>query len=563
MNIDAEIIDITNLDETPVINLNKGPSKQKSANFGDGIELLMNDKRKNDGGSKKMGTDIDLDDLNELENELNNLSSSSDTRTTHVKSKSSLFNQALNGSSGEDSIKLNFSKDEDISDSFDTINIDDAPSIGKFTSDKVSFGETKTWDGFGKFNNIPINPDREISDKPKMTNEELLLEKFKILRKLEELERKGVKLTKKYSMESPLSEMKGEYEMVIAEKERSNSCKFQGRMLMAAITGLEFLNNRFDPFDIKLDGWAEQLNENIDDYDEIFAELHEKYKSKAKMAPELKLLFQLGGSGIMVHMTNTMFKSAMPGMDDIMRQNPELAQQFTQAAVNSMGQQNPGFGGFMSNFMPGNSGGGGGAGVNFNNSSSANNMPSANHMRPPAPMPTQQSKSEKYAMPANRPDINRARNDDGIDIQEQFEPYGMERSSRSQAPARSQASERSQAPARSQAQAPARSQASERSQAPARSQASERSTRAEMKGPSDIGDLLAGLKTKTINVQPQAEPPTRTQQVTSMKQNINSATNGTNNTNVQQVNNIAKFSEFTKSKPRKQKSDRNTMSLDI
>ena len=26
---------------------------------------------------------------------------------------------------------------------------------------------------------------------------------------------------------------------------------------------LEFLNNRFDPFDLKLDGWSEQINENI------------------------------------------------------------------------------------------------------------------------------------------------------------------------------------------------------------------------------------------------------------------------------------------------------------
>ena len=38
-------------------------------------------------------------------------------------------------------------------------------------------------------------------------------------------------------------------------------------------------------------------------------------------------------------------------MDDIMRQNPELMQQFTQAAVNSMSQENPGFGGFMQGVM--------------------------------------------------------------------------------------------------------------------------------------------------------------------------------------------------------------------
>ena len=102
-------------------------------------------------------------------------------------------------------------------------------------------------------------------------------------------------------------------------------------MLMAFISGLEFLNNKFDPFDLKLDGWSEQINENIDEYDECFGELHEKYGGKAKMAPELKLLFMLGGSAIMLHMTNTMFKSSMPGMDDIMRQNPELMQQFTKA----------------------------------------------------------------------------------------------------------------------------------------------------------------------------------------------------------------------------------------
>ena len=107
---------------------------------------------------------------------------------------------------------------------------------------------------------------------------------------------------------------------LIEEKEKHNSVKFQGKMLMAMITGMEFLNNKFDPFDVKLDGWGEQVNENINEYDEIFKELHDKYKSKGKMAPEIKLLFQLAGSGIMIHMTNTMFKSSMPGMDDIMRQ---------------------------------------------------------------------------------------------------------------------------------------------------------------------------------------------------------------------------------------------------
>ena len=80
------------------------------------------------------------------------------------------------------------------------------------------------------------------------------------------------------------------------------------------------------------------------DYDDVFEELHEKYKGKAQMAPELKLLLMLGGSGFMFHLTNTMFKSSLPGMGDILKQNPDLMNQFAKASVNAVGQSEPGFG---------------------------------------------------------------------------------------------------------------------------------------------------------------------------------------------------------------------------
>ena len=167
MNIDAEIIDITNLDEHPVINLNRGGSgsgnsKQKSANFGEGIELLMNEKRKNDGGNKGMGADIDLADLNDLEDELNNLSSANEMRPSKAKSKSSLFNQAWSSGGKEDSIKLNFKDDdeESLAGSILSLHDDYKPSVGKSTADKSSFEESQTWDGFSKFNNVPVNSTR-------------------------------------------------------------------------------------------------------------------------------------------------------------------------------------------------------------------------------------------------------------------------------------------------------------------------------------------------------------------------------------------------------------------
>ena len=65
-------------------------------------------------------------------------------------------------------------------------------------------------------------------------------------------------------------------------------------MLMAAITGLEFLNNKFDPFDLHLDGWGEQVNENIDDYDEIFGKPGKIHLINHCFGEEVFFIFETG-----------------------------------------------------------------------------------------------------------------------------------------------------------------------------------------------------------------------------------------------------------------------------
>ena len=277
-------------------------SMNPSVDFGGGIELLMNDKKaKNQAQSESISLEDELKELDSFD----------------IPDKSEF--------------KSEFKFRKEIPLAKETMNLDTSgPSIFKHMDD--------------------INIESEAPKIEKLTKEELLREKFMYLKKLEALESKGVSLSKRYSMENSLDEMKGEYEFIIGEKEKKNSVQFQAKVLTTLITGLEFLNSKFDPFDIKLDGWSEQIHENIEDYDEIFAELHEKYKSKAKMAPEIKFLFQLAASGMMIHMTNTMFKSSIPGMDDIMRQNPDLMSQFTKAAVSSMENTTPGLGNFMNDF---------------------------------------------------------------------------------------------------------------------------------------------------------------------------------------------------------------------
>jgi len=230
---------------------------------------------------------------------------------------------------------------------------DEKDSEVKIESNNINDNKSQTFNNnFDPFKKDDPEPKIEESPLPRRkTIEEIQKDKQELLFKLARLEGRGIILSKTFTMQSSYDEMKEEYERLKRNREIDNSIKFQRKMLMAFSTGVEFLNNKFDPFDVKLDGWSESVHENINDYDEVFEELHEKYKEKAQMAPELKLLMMVGGSAFMFHLTNTMFKSSLPGMGDIMKQNPELMKQFASAAVNTMGKQNPGFGNFMGDYQ--------------------------------------------------------------------------------------------------------------------------------------------------------------------------------------------------------------------
>ena len=150
------------------------------------------------------------------------------------------------------------------------------------------------------------------------TFEEIQREKQVLLHKFERLRKRGIPLTKQFSMASDYQEMKSEFELLKKQRDQENSVKFQRKMLITFCSGIEFLNGRFDPINAKLDGWSESVHENIVDYDEVFEELYEKYSGSGEMAPELRLIMMVGGSAFLYHLTNTMFKSSLPGMGDIM-----------------------------------------------------------------------------------------------------------------------------------------------------------------------------------------------------------------------------------------------------
>lgn len=401
------------LNDLEPINLNFSDNASSSVNFGPGVELLMNNSKRNSSNN----VNIDLGELDNLEKELNELSGNSSQSTT-TKNLSNLSGFASNLFGFDTPAQTTNEPTYDKNDS----------NLGQAT--KESIGNTKTWDGFSKMNDIPA------TDMPsaKMTDREKRRKKKMMIKKLEEWYEKGlIKNISHFNNDSVYEEVEDEYESALEDKRKKDSTKLMGWWFMTFVNSVEYANAAFNPFDINLDGWGEQISEDIDSYDEIFSELHEKYKG-GKLSPELSLLLRLGFSAAVVNFTNKALSTATPGFNDVIRQSPELMRMFTNATVSSMSQQSPGFA-FASNLM--------------------NNPDQINNSFGPPPAPVETKNQAPPARPGNmqytpapnnsrtnvnpRQDINAARGsmfrEQGVELNNNFVDINQqERSARTSTP---------------------------------------------------------------------------------------------------------------------------------
>jgi len=471
-----EVIDIGLSDLEPVsfkIDDADIPPPRSGVNFGPGIELLMNDRKISSSSSTK----VDLDDLDQLETELNGLSDNVNAPDPTTKTVGGFADFFSFGNT-----KSTPARDESGS------------KLGSATADDVH-RTTKTWDGFGKVNDVPVAA-------PRMNERDKRRKKRAMIKKLEEwYERGHVKHTSHFNMDSDYDEVEDEYETVMEDKRKKDSVKLQGWWFTTLVNSLEYANSAFDPFGLNLDGWGEQINEDIESYEEIFAELHDKYKG-GKMSPEVSLLLRLGFSGAVLNITNKALSTATPGFNDVIRQSPELMRMFSNATADTMKQTSPGFEFVNSVLHPEEQ---------VNTSFGVPPQPVETKYQGQAPRPGMQYTTN----PGNRPDISMGRgatlNESGVDISNQYQNVAS----------------RSNAVPRSNAAAPART---------------------EMKGPQsvDLEGLLSGLKTREVNM----HHPTGGDENDSMV-SVSSIKDAQNSQLPKQTNR------------RKQRSDKNIISLDI
>ena len=434
-----EVIDLGDLD--PIrLDLNNNSSTD-NFDFDSGVEFLMNDKRK-----KSSTNNVEFSNINDLEKELNDLSNPHTPSNKTVSGFGNWFNFSAKDKETEKS------KNPDIF--FET---SAASNIGIATKESIS-GNTKTWDGFTKINEVPQRMEHVSAP---TTERDRRKKKRIMIKKLEEWFKKGlIDKNPNFNLDSPFEEVEDEYECALEEKKKDNAIKFQASWLKNIITSVEFLNTTFDPFGLDLGGFGEQVEEDMDSYDEIFGELYEKYKG-GKLAPEISLLLKLGITAATINVTNKAMSRFTPGVQDIIKQSPEIMKIFTDATVNAMSQNSPGIG-FASNIV-----------------NEPEMAPKRSQGPPPAPVDTRTETSAPPRRPGTmefterpnlqRPDISQARGT-------MFRESGVELNSNYQSVSNQPQQFQQQPQFQAQQQPPPQS-------------------RPEMRGPSaDIDNFLFGLK---------------------------------------------------------------------
>jgi hypothetical protein len=176
----------------------------------------------------------------------------------------------------------------------------------------------------------------------RMNDEHILKEKYEILRKFERLSKLGVPMRKRFTLDSPIEEMKMELEFIRREKAMDQTIKQFCDWYITGMSALEWSSKNvqiMQAFGLNLSGLSESAQMNVADMEEDFEELYDLYGDKLKMHPLVRIPIRTCMMVYMVHLTNQMAqKSPIPNIDQILKTNPDIARQLATAAMQQQSQ---------------------------------------------------------------------------------------------------------------------------------------------------------------------------------------------------------------------------------
>ena len=216
----------------------------------------------------------------------------------------------------------------------------DEPPPPRLVPSFSEVGQIRTSEGL---ENLNAETFIQASAPPRRMNEEhSLKEKYEMLRKFERLQKLGVPMRKRFTLDSPMDEMKMELEFMKREKAADQTIKQFCDWYITAMSAMEWGSTNIammKAFGLNLSGLSESAQMNVGDLEEDFEELYDLYGDKLKMHPLVRIPIRTCMMVYMVHLTNQMARKApIPNIDEVLRTNPEIARQLATAAMQQQTQ---------------------------------------------------------------------------------------------------------------------------------------------------------------------------------------------------------------------------------
>jgi hypothetical protein len=230
---------------------------------------------------------------------------------------------------------------ESISLDFTDLPSSEPPAPPRLVPSAEDVGTTRSWDGVENLNaEAYLKP---VNIAPKMSEDAIMKKKYELLRKFERLNKLGVPIRKRFTMDSPLDEMEMELEFVRKEKAMDATIKQFSEWFITGMSAMEWGSknvNMIKMFGLQLDGLSQSAQMNVGDLEEDFEELYDLYGDKMRMHPLVRIPMRTCFMVYMVHLTNQMaMKAPVPNIQEILKQNPDIARQMAAQAMQNQTQQ--------------------------------------------------------------------------------------------------------------------------------------------------------------------------------------------------------------------------------
>lgn len=246
-----------------------------------------------------------------------------------------------NDDNDDDGLKWDFllNKDKKVNETIDISNLkadysdsDDGDSGRYESTRKDSYNDNRDnkSDVFSNNDNEEENTGY-VEQVPKFHNENE--EKTYYLIKLTHLKKMGVELTREYTINSRLSDIKLEYRYQKEMYDQEAGVAGYRDFMVSVVSFVEMVNRAYNPLGAQLDGWSNNVRLESESPDSniysALVEIYHKYKKyEGILAPEIKLIGALCFSGFIFHCQAAFMKNIEQGFNG-------------QAGSTGQGGQNP------------------------------------------------------------------------------------------------------------------------------------------------------------------------------------------------------------------------------